>query len=186
MINNQLKTVVLLGSLTGLLLLIGSFFGQNGLTIAIIFAVLMNIGSYFFADKLVLMMYRAKKIEQKDNPDLFKLVREVVQLAHIPMPKIYIIPTMTPNAFATGRSPKYATVAFTEGILKLLNKDELKGVIAHEISHVKNRDILIQTIASTIAGVISYIAFMARWAAIFGGNRDRDSGNLFELLALAI
>jgi heat shock protein HtpX len=187
MIKNQLKTVFLLGALTAILLVIGGFFGRGGLTIAIIFAVLMNFGAYFFSDRIVLAMYRAKEIKQKDNPELFKLVRDVVHLANIPMPKVYIVPSMQSNAFATGRNPKNASVAFTNGILNLLSRDELKGVIAHELSHIKNRDILIQTIASTIAGVISYLAFMARWGAIFGGvGGDRDRGNIIELLAIAI
>src|SRR3989344_4491074 len=188
MIKNQLKTLLLLASLTGILLLIGSFFGRQGLTIAFVFAILMNFGSYFLSDKIVLMMYRAKEANEKEYPELYKTVREVSHLANVPMPKVYLIPTNTPNAFATGRNPKHAVVAVTEGILQLLNKDELKGVIAHEFAHIKNRDILIQTIAATIAAVISYVAFMARWAAIFGGSgRDNDQGgNVLELLALAI
>ena len=188
MIKNQLKTLLLLASLTGILLLIGSFFGRQGLTIAFVFAILMNFGSYFLSDKIVLMMYRAKEANEKEYPELYKTVREVSHLANVPMPKVYLIPTNTPNAFATGRNPKHAVVAVTEGILQLLNKDELMGVIAHEFAHIKNRDILIQTIAATIAAVISYVAFMARWAAIFGGSgRDNDQGgNVLELLALAI
>ena len=188
MIKNQLKTLLLLASLTGILLLIGSFFGRQGLTIAFVFAILMNFGSYFLSDKIVLMMYRAKEANEKEYPELYKTVREVSHLANVPMPKVYLIPTNTPNAFATGRNPKHAVVAVTEGILQLLNKDELMGVIAHEFAHIKNRDILIQTIAATIAAVISYVAFMARWAAIFGGSgRDNEQGgNVLELLALAI
>lgn len=186
-IKNQVKTTVLLAVLTALMLWVGSIWGQNGLIIAIVLAVVINFGAYFFSDKIVLKMYKAKKIEEKDDPELFKLVREVVGLAGIPMPKVYIIPTGAMNAFACGRDPKHASVAFTEGILQMLNKDELKGVIAHEISHVKNRDILIQTVAATIAGVISYIAMMARWGALFGGfGRDRDSGQMIQLLVLAI
>lgn len=185
---NQLKTVLLLGLLTGLLLVAGQLLGgRRGLFIGLIFALVMNFGSYWFSDKIVLRMYRAKLVEEKDDKELYSLVKEVVHLAGLPMPKIYTLPTMNPNAFATGRNPKHSAVAFSEGILQLLNKDELKGVIAHELSHVKNRDTLIATVAATIAGVISYLAFMARWAAIFGGvGRDRDSGNAFELLALAI
>lgn len=187
-IMNQFKTVILLGALTGLFLLIGYYFGgQAGLTIALIFSIAMNFGSYFLSDKIVLMMYHAKEIKEKDNPALFKLVREVSKLAGIPMPRVCIVPGPTPNAFATGRNPKHAVVAVTEGILGLLSREELKGVIAHEISHIKNRDILIQTIAATIAGVISYLAMMARFAAIFGGgDRERDSGDLFYILALSI
>jgi len=188
-ITNQLKTVVLLGALSGLMLLVGYLMGGfNGLSIGLAFALIMNIGSYWFSDKIVLMMYRAKEATEKEQPELYKIVREVTHLANIPMPKVYIIPTDSPNAFATGRSPKHAAVACTEGIMKILSKDELKGVIAHEISHIKNRDILIQTIAATIAAVISYAAFVVRFGAIFGGyGGDRDNrNNLVELLALAI
>ena len=188
MIQNQLKTVLLLGLLTGLLLGVGQLVGGiNGLTIAFIFAIIMNFGAYWFSDKIVLAMYRAKEVKESEAHRLFKIVREVSQMASIPMPKVYIIPSDASNAFATGRNPKHAAVAATQGILDLLNDDELKGVIAHEIAHVRNRDILIQSVAATIAGVISYVAFMARWAAIFGGfGRDRDSGNLIQLLVLAI
>lgn len=186
MIKNQIKTVILLGLLTGLLLGVGQLLGgTQGILIGLIFAAVMNIGSYWFSDKIVLFMYRAKPIEE--SSPVMKIVREVADQAGLPMPKVYRIPTQNPNAFATGRNPKHAAVAVTDGIVELLNKDELKGVIAHEMSHVKNRDTLIQAVAATIAGVISYIAFIARWGAIFGGlGRDRDSGKMFELLALAI
>ena len=186
---NQFKTAVLLTALTGLMLLIGQLIGgPSGLTFAIVFAVLMNFGSYFFSAKIVLMMYRAKEAKENEYPKLYSMVREVAKLAKIPMPKVYIIPSESPNAFATGRNPKNAVVACTHGILNILSENELKGVIAHEISHIKNRDILIATIAATIAGVIGYVAMMARFAAIFGGFRggDRDGGNMLELLALAI
>ncbi|MAG53020.1 MAG: protease HtpX [Nanoarchaeota archaeon] len=185
---NQIKTVLLLGILTGVLLVIGSFFGRGGLMFAGIFVVAMNIGSYWFSHKMVLMMYRAKEVTENDEPRLYKLVREVKDLAGVPMPKVYIIPSDNPNAFATGRNPSHAVVAATKGILELLNDDELKGVIAHEFAHIKNRDILISTVAGTIAGVISYVAFMARWGAIFGGfgGRDGEGSNILELLALAI
>jgi len=189
MIKNQIKTVVLLGALTALMLWFGSFWGQQGLFIALFFVLLMNLVTYFFSDKIVLMMYRAKEVKEKDAPNLFKIVKEVSHDANIPMPRVYIVPSDTPNAFATGRSPKHSAVACTQGILNLLTKEELKGVIAHEISHIKNRDTLIMVIASTIAGVISYLAMMARFAAIFGGfgGRDnRNSGNAIGLLVLAI
>lgn len=187
-IGNQIKTVLLLGLLTGLLLWIGSFWGQQGLLFALIFSIIMNFGAYWFSDKIALAMYRAKPITEHEQPDLYKIVREVAHLANIPVPKIYLIKAPFANCFATGRNPKHAAVAATQGILDLLNKDELKGVIAHEISHIKNRDILIQSVAAMIAGVISYIAMMARWGAIFGGfgGRDRDGGRGLELLALAI
>ncbi|PIN78785.1 protease HtpX [Candidatus Woesearchaeota archaeon CG10_big_fil_rev_8_21_14_0_10_33_12] len=185
---NQLKTVVLLALLTALLLWIGSFWGTSGLIIGLIFAIVLNFGSYWFSDKIVLRMYHAKQVSESEAPRLHKLVREVTQLANLPMPKVYIVPTKNPNAFATGRNPKNAAIACTEGILELLNDDELKGVIAHEASHIKNRDTLIQVVAATIAGVISYAAMMARWGAIFGGfgGRDRDGGSGMELLFLAI
>ena len=188
MIKNQLKTVVLLALLTALLLWIGSFWGTSGIIIGLVFAILINFGSYWYSDKIVLAMYHAKPVTEQQAPRLYKIVREVIQLANLPMPKVYILPTDNPNAFATGRNPNHAAIACTKGILELLNDDELKGVIAHEASHIKNRDILIQTVAATIAGVISYVAFMARWAAIFGGfgGRDRDGGSAMELLFLAI
>jgi len=189
MIKNQIKTFILLAFLTALLLFVGQIAGgYSGLIIAGVFVVVMNLVSYFFSHKIVLMMYKAKEVTEKTHPELFKIVREVVHLARIPMPKVYVIPSTQSNAFATGRDPKHAAVACTQGIMDLLSKDELKGVIAHEVSHIKNRDILIQTVAATIAGVISYVAMMARFSAIFGGfgGRDRDSGNLISLLALAI
>ncbi len=187
MIKNQLKTVVLLALLTALLLWIGHFWGTSGIIIGLIFALLINFVSYWYSDKIILRMYRAKPATEKEDPRLYRIVREVVQLANLPMPKVYIVPTDNPNAFATGRNPKNAAIACTSGILELLNDDELKGVIAHEASHIKNRDILIQTVAATIAGVISYVAMMARFGAIFGGfGRDRDGSNILQLLVLAV
>ena len=186
---NQLKTVALLALMTALLLYIGQLFGTGGLVIAGIIVVIMNFGSYFFSDKLVLSMYRAKKVQAAEYPELYKIVSEVSNLAGIPMPKVYVVQNASPNAFATGRNPRHAAVAVTSGILQLLDKDELKGVIAHEVSHVKNRDILIGTIAGTIAGVIGFVASMARWAAIFGGFGGRDEGDgggIIGLLVMAI
>ncbi len=184
---NQFKTVILLGALTTILLLIGSFFGNGGLFIAFLFALIMNVGSYFFSHKIVLAMYRAKEASQKQYPRLYHMVEKLSKEAKIPEPKIYIIPTQTSNAFATGRNPEHAVVAVTEGIMHLLSEHELEGVLAHELAHIKNRDILITTIAATIASVISYIAFTARYAALFGGvGRDRDSSNIVELLFLAL
>lgn len=185
-IKNQFKTVILLGLLTALLLWIGSFWGQSGLLFALIFSIIMNFVAYWFSDKIALAIYRAKPVTEKEAPKLYKIVREVSKLANIPMPKIYVIPAPYANAFATGRNPKHAAVAATQGILELLNEEELKGVIAHEVSHIKNRDILIQSVAAVIAGVISYIAMMARYAAIFGGDRDRKGGSGLELIVLAI
>lgn len=186
---NQIKTILLLGTLTGLLLGIGQFFGgTQGLTVALIFVGLMNLSTYWFSDKFVLMMYKAHEAKKTEHVELHHIVEEVAEKAGIPKPKLYIIPSIQANAFATGRNPKNAVVACTQGIMKLLTKDELKGVIAHEIAHIKNRDILITTIAATIAGVISYLAQMAQFAAIFGGNRnDREGqGNAISLLMLAI
>lgn len=189
-IQNQLKTVILLGLLTALLLWVGNLVGgPAGLTFALFFSIIMNFGAYWFSDRIVLAMYRAKQVDEASAPKLHKIVRDVAHLANIPMPKVYIINSPHSNAFATGRNYKHAAVAATTGILDLLSDDELKGVMAHEISHVKNRDTLIQSVSATIAGVISYVAFMARWAAIFGGfgGRDNDGGgNILELLILAI
>ena len=184
---NQLKTAVLLALLTALLLWIGSLFGRSGLIFAAIFVGLMNVGSYYFSDKIVLWMYRAKEAKQSEYPRLYKAVKEVARLINLPMPKVYIIPSEQSNAFACGRGPKHSTVACTEGILKLLNEEELKGVIAHELSHIQNRDVLISTIVGTIAGVISYIGAMARWSAIFGGGRDENRGSdVISLIILGI
>ncbi len=186
MIKNQLKTVALLAALSGVLLLVGYLIGgYSGLTIALVIAVALNFTTYWFSDKIVLAMYHAKPLKEKDAPGVHKIVKEIAKQAKIPKPKVYLLPTNNANAFATGRNPKHAVVALTLGILKILDKEELKGVIAHEISHIKNRDILIQTIAATIAAIISYVAFMARFAAIFGGGR-REGGRGLELLVLAI
>ncbi|MCF7861100.1 zinc metalloprotease HtpX [Candidatus Woesearchaeota archaeon] len=186
---NQLKTIILLGALTGILLWIGSFWGQTGLTIAIIFAVLMNFGSYFWSDKIVLSMYKAQPADKHKYHELHQMVTSLAREGNIPKPQVYIVPSENPNAFATGRDPKHGVVAVTTGIMSLLSQEELKGVLAHEISHIKNRDILIQTVAATIAGVISYIATMAQWAALFGGfgGRDDEGGQgIIELLVLII
>lgn len=185
MIKNQIKTFLLLALLTALLLYVGSLWGTGGFFIALVIVLIMNFISYFFSDKIVLAMYHAKKVTESQEPGLYSLIKEVTYLAKIPMPKVYIIPSDSPNAFATGRNPNNAAVAVTKGIMQLLNKNELKGVIAHEVAHIKNRDILIQTVAATIAGIISYIASMARWAAIFGGGRDRDN-NVVQLLVLMV
>jgi len=184
LITNQIKTILLLGLLTGLLLWVGSFWGSTGLTTALIVVLLMNGITYFFSDKIVLRMYGAKPVNHSHW--LHNLVRDVAQKAKIPMPKVYIIPTQTPNAFATGRNPKNAAVACTEGILNILSKDELRGVLAHEISHVKNRDILIATIAAVIAGTISYVAQMAQWGLMFGNRDERGGGNFLGALLLII
>ncbi len=187
---NRLKTLMLLTMLTVLFIFAGQIIGgQRGMVIAFGFAILMNAFSYWFSDKVVLRMYRAKKVTEAEAPNLVRQVRTQAQQAGLPMPRVYIIPTSSPNAFATGRNPKNAVVAFTEGILDLLSSDELDGVIAHELAHVKNRDILIQSVAATVAGAISMLANMAYWGAMFGGygGRDRNGGgSLIGLLVMAI
>jgi len=173
---NNLKTVLLLGLLTGIILFIGSFWGQEGLTIALMMSLLMNFVSYFFSDKIALSMYRAQSVTREEAPEIYQMVEFLCARAGIPMPRIYLIPEESPNAFATGRNPNHASIAVTQGALRLLNRDELTGVLAHEIAHIKNRDILISSVAATLAGMIMWIANMARYAAIFGGGRSREEG----------
>jgi heat shock protein HtpX len=173
--SNTFKTALLLGLLTGLFVLLGNYLGgRQGMMVALIFAGVMNFGSYWFSDRIVLALYRAREVQEADAPELFRVVRGLAQRAGIPMPKVYIVPNETPNAFATGRSPQHAAVAVTEGILRILSSAELEGVLAHELSHIKHRDTLIATIAATMAGVIVMLANMAKWAAIFGGFGGRD------------
>jgi heat shock protein HtpX len=187
---NVLKTGFLLAVLTCLVVLVGQAIGgQQGMLIALVMALVMNFVSYWFSDKMVLAMYRAQPVDEAAAPELYSMVRGLATRAQVPMPKVYIIPTDTPNAFATGRNPEHAAVAVTEGIMRILNREELEGVIAHELSHVKNRDTLIMTIAATMAGAITYLAHMAQFAAIFGGSRrdsDERGGGVFGALALAI
>lgn len=187
---NGLKTALLLAVLTGLFLLVGAALGgQRGMVMAFGFAIVMNLFSYWFSDKIVLKLYRAREVSEVDAPELVQITRLNAQRAGLPMPRVYIIPKSTPNAFATGRNPRHAAVAVTEGIMQLLSRDELEGVICHELAHVQHRDILTSTIAATIAGAISMLAYIARWGAIFGGygGRDRDSGGgIIGLLAMAI
>jgi heat shock protein HtpX len=185
---NTLKTGLLLGALTGLLMLIGGYFGgQNGVVIAFIFAMVMNFGSYWFSDKLVLRMYHARPVSEADVPELYGLVKDLAMKASLPMPRVYIIPGDTPNAFATGRNEHHAVVAVTEGILRILSRDELEGVIAHELTHIKQRDILIGSIAATLAGAIVMLANMAQWAAMFGGgSRDDDEGGGSGIVGLIL
>lgn len=174
---NNVKTVLLLGLLTGIILFIGSFWGQGGLTIALFMSIAMNFGSYFFSDKIALSMCGAKPVSREDAPRLYAMLEFLCSRSGVPMPRVYIIPEDSPNAFATGRNPEHASVAVTQGALRLLDENELQGVLAHELSHVKNRDILISSIAATMAGMIMWIANMARFAAFFGGgSRDRDDG----------
>jgi heat shock protein HtpX len=187
---NTLKTTFLMALLTVLLVLIGSALGgKSGMMFAFLFAVVMNFGAYWFSDKIVLAMYRAKQVTESEAPRLHSMVRELSTRAGLPMPKVYVIPVDTPNAFATGRDPKHAAVAVTDGIMRLLTENELRGVIGHELAHVKHRDILIGTIAATFAGAISMLAHMAQWAAIFGGGRSDEregGGGIFGMLAMAI
>ena len=172
---NTTKTVVLMVGLTVLLVLIGGAFGgRQGMIMAFMFASVMNIFSYWFSDKIVLRMYGVREVSEADAPVLYSVTRDNAMKMNMPMPKVYIIPSDAPNAFATGRNPNHAAVAATEGILRLLTKEELSGVMAHEMGHVRNRDILIGTIAATIAGAISMLANMAQWAMIFGGGRRDD------------
>lgn len=187
---NGFRTTILLAALTALVVWIGQMFGgANGAVIALVFAGAMNFFSYWFSDKIVLKMYGAQEVSANDDPELYGIVRDLTARAGLPMPKVYIIPEETPNAFATGRNPQHAAVAVTQGIRRILNKRELAGVLGHELSHVKHRDILISSIAATLAGAISYLAYMAQWAAIFGGgSRDREEGgsNIFSLLFMMI
>lgn len=184
---NTLKTAFLLTLLTLLLVFIGRLIGGNsGMIVALVFAAIMNLGAYWFSDKIVLAMYRAKPIKESDDPGLYNLIRRTATTANLPMPKVYIIPTQTPNAFATGRNPKHAAVAVTEGILRILDEDELEGVISHEMAHVRNRDILTGSIVATIAGAISMLAYMAQWGAILGGFGGRDNENRGGGLGLLI
>ena len=186
--NNQLKTVLFLGLLTGLLLGVGQLLGgRTGLIIAFIFALVMNFFTYWFSDKFVLKIYHAYPAKREKYKLLYEDIKYIAERAKMPMPKVYIIPGTHANAFCTGRNPKHAVVACTEGILDLLNRKELKGVLAHEIAHAKNRDILISSVAAVIAGAISFLASMAQWAAIFGfGGRDDNNGGIIGVLLLAI
>jgi len=190
---NTLKTAFLLTALTLLLVLLGSHWGENGMILAFILAAAMNFFSYFYSDKLALSMYRAQPVTREQLPRAYEIVERMTQRLGLPMPKIYVIPTDAPNAFATGRNPKHASVAVTHGILQLLNDDELEGVLAHELGHVRNRDILTSSIAATLAGAIVLLARMTWWAEMFGGfgggGRDRRGGGisaLFMLIQLAV
>ena len=188
--SNVFKTGLLLAVLTVMLVLIGGAVGgRQGMLIAFFIAVVMNFVSYWFSDKMVLAAYGAQPIEEASAPRLYAIVHRLATRAGIPMPRVYMIPSETPNAFATGRNPEHAVVAVTEGIMRILDEEELEGVLAHELSHVKNRDMLISTIAATLAGAITYLAHMAQWAAMFGGRgRDDEEGgsNPIAMILLAI
>jgi heat shock protein HtpX len=188
---NTFRTTILLAVLTALLVWIGDMLGgRQGAIIALLLAGGMNFFSYWFSDKIVIKMYGGQEVTAQDDPELYGLVQDLAQRAALPMPKVYLLPQDTPNAFATGRNPEHAAVAVTDGIRRILTKRELAGVLGHELSHVKNRDILVSTIAATLAGAISYLAQMAQWAMIFGGGRDRDDegggGNIFGLIVMMI
>jgi heat shock protein HtpX len=188
--SNVFKTGLLLAVLTAMLVLIGGAIGgQQGMMIAFVVALGMNFLSYWFSDKMVLAAYGAQPIDEAAAPRLYAIVRRLATRAGIPMPRVYLVPSETPNAFATGRNPQHAVVAVTEGIMRILDEEELEGVLAHELSHVKNRDVLISTIAATLAGAITYLAHMAQWAAMFGGrSRDDEEGgsNPIAMILLAI
>jgi len=177
MFSNTMRTTLLLGLMTALIIFIGGAVGgQGGMIMAFFLAGIMNLGSYWFSDKIVLAMYRAQEIAPQNNPQIHQIVMELAQQAGLPKPRIYLIEDDSPNAFATGRNPEHAVIAVTSGILRILSRQELKGVLAHELAHVKNRDILIGSIAATMAGAIMILANMARWTAIFGGSRDSEEG----------
>lgn len=190
---NGIKTTILLATLTGILVAIGGMLGgQQGMVIALVFAGVMNFVSYWFSDKIVLKMYGAHEVDERQAPELYAMVRELAERTGMPMPKLYVIPQEQPNAFATGRNPRHAAVAVTQGILRLLSRDELRAVLAHELGHVRNRDILISSVAATIAGAISMIANLLQWGAMFGGLGGRSDeegnggGNIIGLLATII
>ncbi|MEN6437194.1 MAG: zinc metalloprotease HtpX [Syntrophobacter sp.] len=185
--DSRIRTTILLAVLTVLIIWIGNMIGgRGGMYIAFIMAFVMNIGSYWFSDKIVLAMYHAQPVQEHDDPRLYQIVRELAAEAQLPMPRIYMIPEDTANAFATGRNAENAVVAVTAGIMRILTPAELKGVLAHELGHVKNRDILVSSIAATLAGAVMILAHMAQWAAIFGGGRRDDEGGGGGFLGLIV
>ena len=186
---NALRTTLLLGLLSCLLVIAGGAIGgRSGMTFALVMAGVMNLVSYWFSDKIVLSMYGARQVSEADYPEFYGMIRQLAISAGMPMPKVYLIESDTPNAFATGRNPEHAAVAATTGILRILSREELVGVMAHELTHVRNRDILISSIAATIAGAVTYLAHMAQWAAMFGAGRDSDDegGGIFGIILMAI
>jgi heat shock protein HtpX len=187
---NQFKTAILLGLLTAFILWVGNYLGgRAGMAVALLFAGAMNVASYWFSDRIVLGMYKATEIDERRAPRLYEIVRRLANEANLPMPKVYVIPQMAPNAFATGRNPEHAVVAVTEGLIEVMEEDELAGVLAHELAHVKNRDILISTIAATLAGAIMFLASMARWSAVFGGvggSDDEGGAGIIGLIVMSI
>ena len=188
---NFFKTVILLTALTLLLVFVGQAIGgEQGMVFAFLFACVMNLGAYWFSDRIVLAMYRAQPLSETEAPGVYRIVRGLAQRANMPLPRVYLIPLPTPNAFATGRNPRHAVVAVTQGILELLNEKELEGVLGHELAHVQHQDILIASVAATLAGAISMLSSMARWSLMFGGgrrdSRDREGSNPLVLLVMAI
>ena len=184
---NNLKTVILLGALTGLFLFIGGLVGgQSGMIIALVFAGILNISAYWFSDKIVLRTYGAQPLSESQAPDIHRMVEELCREADIPKPNVYVINEESPNAFATGRNPRHGAIALSTGIIKVMNREELKGVVAHELSHIRHRDTLIQTTAATIAGAIMFLAYQMRWFAFLGGGDDDDGGGILGLLVMAI
>jgi heat shock protein HtpX len=188
--SSYVKTALLLGLMTGLILTVGKVIGGNsGMAVALVFAAILNFASYWFSDKIVLRMYRGREVSAADAPRFHQTIDRLVARSGLPKPKLYLLPGDSPNAFATGRNPAHAAVAATEGILRFMDDEELEGVLAHELAHVKNRDILISSVAATIAGAVTMLAHMARWGAIFGGyggRNDREGANPFALIATAI
>ena len=185
--SNMVKTTLFLALLTGLFIAVGGLLGgRSGMMMAFVFALIMNFVSYWFSDKIVLKMYGAQPIGEAEAPDVYRIVRNLATKAGIPMPKLYLIPSEAPNAFATGRNPQHAAVAVTHGIMRIMDARELEGVLAHELSHVLNRDILISTVAATVAGAISMLANMAQWGMMFGGSRHDDEGRGTNPIALLL
>lgn len=184
---SKLKTLVLLAALTALIMLVGGLVGgQSGIITAFVFAMIMNVGSFWFSDKIVLSMYRARELAPSEAPLIHKMVDDLAHNAGIPKPRVFVVPEEAPNAFATGRNPDVAVVAVTEGILRILKPEELRGVLAHEIAHIANRDILIQGVAAVLASVIMFLAYMAQFAAIFGGRSREGGGNVIAMLLTAM
>lgn len=184
---NQLKTTILLAAMSGLLLFVGNLLGgTTGIAIAFVMAIVMNFATYFFSDTIVIKLYKAQPLDESQNPELFAMVRELTARMGLPMPKMYIVPTPMANAFATGRNPQHASVVVTQGIVSLLEPDELRGVLAHELGHVKNRDILITTVAATLATAIAYIASMMKFAAFFSSNKNNQERSRNPIMMLVV
>jgi heat shock protein HtpX len=184
---NMLKTTALMAAMAILLVFIGGALGgRTGMTFALVMAFGLNFFTYWYSDRVVLRMYKAREVTEAQAPELFGVVRTLASRAQLPMPRLYVIDQPQPNAFATGRNPSHAAVAVTTGIMRLLDRDELMGVLGHELAHIKNRDILIGTIAATFAAAISYLAYMAQWAMIFGGGDEDDGGNPFAAIVMMI